>query len=327
MTSPDKSSPSPLSVRVAKRSDEAIDIRSFELVSADGSSLPRFTAGSHVDVHTPGGPVRQYSLCLDPADNSHYRIAVKKEPESRGGSRAMHETLDQGHVLTISAPRNNFALDESAEKTILMAGGIGITPILSMALRLEALGKPFELQYFSRSVAHTAFHELLSQKKYASSVKFHYALDPVAVRAYLRKYLWHRQEGAHLYICGPRPFMDLVEQTAAITWPPESVHLEYFTANPEALAGPRETFIVRLARSGGEYRIPADHTIVETLAEHGVHVETSCEQGVCGTCLTGVMEGLPDHRDVYLTDEEREAKDRMCCCVSRALTDVLVLDL
>ncbi len=294
---------------------------------ADAGTLPAFTAGSHIDVHTPGGPVRQYSLSTAPGSGNAYRIAVKKEPVSRGGSKAMHESLNEGDVITIGLPRNNFKLDETAGKAILIAGGIGITPIMSMTLRLEALGKPFELQYFSRSIAHTAFHDFLSQRKYADHVGFHYALEPDAVRAYLRKYLWHRQNDAHLYLCGPRPFMDLVEQTAAITWPPESVHLEYFSADPTALAGPRDSFTVRLARSGGDYVIPADKSICEALAEAGVHVETSCEQGVCGTCLTGVLEGVPDHRDVFLTDEEREANDRMTPCVSRACTDVIVLDL
>ena len=316
-----------LQVRVARKKQEALDICSFELVPADGGTLPRFTAGSHIDVHTPAGLVRQYSLCTTPDADGAYWIAVKKEPESRGGSKAMHETLEEGDTLHVSAPRNNFVLDETSEKTILIAGGIGITPILSMALRLEARGLPFELQYFSRSIAHTAFHEHLSQKKYADHVGFHYALEPESVRAYLRKYLWHRQAGAQLYLCGPRLFMDLVEQTAAITWPPESVHLEYFSADPASLAGPRDSFTVRLARTGGDYPIPADQSIVEALAAAGVSVPTSCEQGVCGTCLTGVLEGIPDHRDVFLTDEERAANDKMTPCVSRACSAVLVLDL
>jgi vanillate O-demethylase ferredoxin subunit len=147
------------------------------------------------------------------------------------------------------------------------------------------------------------------------------------VRAYLRKLLWHRPEGAHLYLCGPRPFMDLVETTAAPTWAPEAVHLEYFAADPAALGGPREHFVVKLARHGGEFEIPEGRTIIEVLAEHGIIVETSCEQGVCGTCLTGVLEGLPDHRDVFLSDAEKRAGDRMTVCVSRAKSPRLVLDL
>ena len=316
-----------LNVKVAKRKVEAIDICSFELVHPSGGDLPGFTAGSHIDVHIADGLVRQYSLCTRPGDPGFYRIAVKNEPQSRGGSRSMHDSAREGDLLTISAPRNNFALKEDAQRTLLIAGGIGITPLLSMALRLDALGKPFELQYFSRSIAHTAFHDVLSQKKFADRVGFHYALEPEAVRSYLRKYLWHRQEGTELYLCGPRPFMDLVEQTAAVTWPPESVHLEYFSADPASLSGPRESFVVRLARSGGDYVVPADKTIVHALAACGVHIETSCEQGVCGTCLTGLLEGVPDHRDVFLTDEERAANDKMLPCVSRAQSDVIVLDL
>lgn len=314
-------------VQVAKKALEATDICSFQLADPAGGKLPAFTAGSHIDVHLGDGLVRQYSLCDKPGNLGFYRIAVKNEPKSRGGSRAMHAQVKEGDILTISRPRNNFALNEDADRTVLIAGGIGITPLLSMALHLDALEKSFELQYFSRSLAHTAFHQLLSQRGLAEKVGFHYAVEPEAVRSYLRKHLWHHQNGAHLYLCGPRPFMDLVEQTAAITWPPKSVHLEYFSADPASLAGPRETFTVRLARSGGEYVIPGDKSIVQTLAERGVHVETSCEQGVCGTCLTGVLEGTPDHRDVFLTDEERAAGDKFLPCVSRAQSDILVLDL
>lgn len=316
-----------LGVKVARKVLEAAEICSFELNRAGGGTLPPFSAGSHIDVHIGEGLVRQYSLCIAPGDPSFYRIAVKHEPQSRGGSRAMHERVREGDLLQISAPRNNFALQEGGDHSVLIAGGIGITPLLSMALELDRQGRSFELQYFSRSIAHTAFHALLSQKKFSAKVGFHYALEPDAVRAYLRKHLWHHQEGAHLYLCGPRPFMDLVEQTAAITWAPEAVHLEYFTADPASLAGPRETFIVRLARSGRECAIPADRSIVQALRDNGVDVETSCEQGVCGTCLTGLLEGLPDHRDVFLTDEEREAGDKIMPCVSRARSDVLVLDL
>ena len=315
-----------LNVRVQCVKQEALDIKSFELAPAAGGSLPAFTPGSHIDVHPAPGIVRQYSLLNGPGDTTAYRIAAKLEPQSRGGSRAMHEAIREGQTLTISAPRNNFHLHEGARHTMLFAGGIGITPLLSMLQHLDARGDSFELQYFSRSVAHTAFHELLSQKKFADKVGFHYALEPEAVRGYLRKHLWHRQDGAHLYICGPRSFMDMVEQTAAITWPPESVHLEYFTADPEALAGPRDEFVVRCARSGGDYQIPADESIVDALRRQGIKIETSCEQGVCGTCLTGVLEGEPDHRDVYLTDEEKQTGDKMMPCVSRAKSSVLVLD-
>jgi vanillate O-demethylase ferredoxin subunit len=190
-----------------------------------------------------------------------YRIAVKKEPQSRGGSRAMHERVQPGDVLTIGVPRSNFELKEDIEHSVLIAGGIGITPLLSMALRLDAIGRSFELQYFSRSVAHTAFHELLSQRNFAGKVGFHYAIEPDAVRSYLRQHLWHHQKGAHLYLCGPRPFMDLVEQTAAITWAagirsPRVLHRRSCGAR----GATRQRSPFGLARSGGDYVIPADRT-------------------------------------------------------------------
>lgn len=196
-----------------------------------------------------------------------------------------------------------------------------------MARHLLVAGASFELQYFSRSIQHTAFHELLSAPEFKGKVAFHYALEPEAVRAYLRKLLWRRTDGSHLYLCGPGPLMNLVETTAAATWPPDAVHLEYFSADPASLSGPRDTFNVRLARAGGEYAVSADQTIVQALAAHGVIVETSCEQGVCGTCLSGVLEGTPDHRDVFLTDAEKKAGDKIMPCVSRSMSGTLVLDL
>ena len=317
---------STLSVRISRKQEEALDIASFELVAADGAALPSFTPGAHIDVHV-AGLIRQYSLCNSPEDCGRYLIAVKKEAESRGGSRAMHEDLNEGDLVTIGAPRNNFRLELSAGHTMLLAGGIGVTPMLSMANHLLATGASFELHYFPRSIAHTAFHGLLSSPEFAGKVYFHYALEPERLRASLHKLLWQRPEGGQLYLCGPRPFMDLVEASAAAGWPPETVHLEYFSADPESLAGRSDAFRVRLARSGGDYAVPAGKSIVQALAEQGVTVATACEQGVCGTCLTGVLEGVPDHRDAYLDDDEKRANDKMLPCVSRAKTPVLVLDL
>ncbi|MGE4240624.1 PDR/VanB family oxidoreductase [Ramlibacter sp.] len=317
---------STLSVRVDEIRNEAEDIKSFRLVSASGDPLPSFTAGSHIDVHVEPGLTRQYSLANAPEDGGAYLIAVKKEPLSRGGSRAMHERVRQGDVLQIGAPRNNFAL-ASAGRHLFFGGGIGITPLLGMAMHLDSGGVPWELHYFSRSPRHTAFHELLSAPRYAEKVHFHYALEQDAVRGYLRKQLWHRPDGAHLYLCGPRPFMDTVEQTASATWPPEAVHVEYFSADPASLAAPRPTFRVRLARRQIECTIPEDESICTALFDHGVRIESMCGQGVCGTCVTGVLEGIPDHRDVYLSAEQKAANDRIMPCVSRARSEMLVLDL
>ncbi len=316
-----------LLVHVNKIEDEAIDIKSFELVSADGKLLPSFIPGSHIDVHIADGIIRQYSLCNGPGNTQSYLIAVKKEAASRGGSRAMHEQIKVGDTLLIGMPRNNFSLIQEAKRHVLLGGGIGITPLLSMARHLLAAGADFEMNYFSRSIKHTAFHEVLSSPEFKGKVVFHYALEPDAVRAYLRKLLWSRPEGAHLYLCGPRFFMDQVEATAAATWPPHAVHLEYFVADPMSLAGPQDAFEVTLARSGGTYVIPEGQSIVDVLAQHGVRIEVSCEQGVCGTCLTGVLSGTPDHRDVFLSNEEKVRGDVILPCVSRCKSPKLVLDL
>lgn len=316
-----------LLVQVNKIEDEAIDIKSFVLVSADGKQLPSFIPGSHIDVHIAEGIIRQYSLCNSPDNARSYVIAVKKEAASRGGSRAMHEKIKVGDTLLIGMPRNNFSLIPEAKRHLLLGGGIGITPLLSMARHLLATGADFELQYFSRSVKHTAFHEIFSSPEFKGKVVFHYALEADAVRAYLRKLLWSRPEGAHLYLCGPGSFMDQVEATAAATWPPQTVHLEYFAADPMALAGPRDAFEVNLARTGGTYVIPEGQSIVDVLAQHGVQITVSCEQGVCGTCLTGVLSGTPDHRDVFLSQEEKARGDVILPCVSRCKSPKLILDL
>lgn len=315
-----------MNVVVKEIREEADEIKSFLLASMNGTPLPAYTAGSHIDVHIRNNLVRQYSLAGDPS-TGQYLIAVKKEQDSRGGSRAMHEFVRKGDRLKISEPRNNFRLVEGAKRHLLFAGGIGITPLLGMIWELETSGQPWELQYFSRSIRNTAFHDLLSAPKYAGKVSFHYAIERDAVRAYLRKHLWHREEASHLYLCGPRGFMDMVEQTAAITWPPEAVHLEHFAADPAALAGPRTEFKVRLARRQIECVVDRDQSICEALREQGVIIETSCSQGVCGTCVTGVLDGVPDHRDAFLTEAEKVAGDRLMPCVSRAKSEMLVLDI
>lgn len=320
--------PKTLKAGVVRIRREATDVASFELAPIDGNPpLPSFTPGSHIDVHIAPEIIRQYSLCNGPHETAHYLVAVKKEPQSRGGSRTMHEKLKEGSVITIGTPRNNFHLDWAAKHQLLLAGGIGITPLLSMAKHLLAGAADFHLQYFARSIDHMAFHEHLSGPQFKDKVTFHYALEPEAVRSYLRKLLSRRPEGGHLYLCGPRLFMDQVETTAAATWPPEAIHLEYFTADPLSLAGVQQSFEVTLARSGATYLIPEGRTITEVLAERGIRIEVSCEQGVCGTCLTGVLSGTPDHRDVFLSDEEKRACDKMTPCISRAKSKTLVLDL
>jgi vanillate O-demethylase ferredoxin subunit len=319
--------PAPLKLRVQSIRYETEEIKSFRLVATNRKSLPSFTPGAHISVQIPDGLTRQYSLCNGPGDTSAYHIAVKREPDSRGGSRVLHERVAEGDTLEVMAPRNHFPVETSAKHHLLLAGGIGITPLLSMARHLQATGASFELQYFTRSVKFTAFHEVLSQPEFSGKVNFHYALDPQSLRVYLHTLLRHRPEEGHLYACGPRPFMDLVEDIATVAWPQEAIHMEFFAADPLASSGPRQPFEITLARTRASYTVPAERSILQVLAEHGIRISNSCEQGVCGTCVTGVLEGTPDHRDAFLSERERKACDKMMLCVSRAKSERLVLDL
>jgi len=316
-----------LSVRVARKTVEAEGISSFELVSADGAPLPAFSAGSHVDVQVPGGLTRQYSLCNDPTETHRYLIAVLRDAGSRGGSVAMHDAVHEGDVLTISTPKNHFALAHEAGSHLLLAGGIGITPLLCMAERLGNVGAAFEMHYCTRSTTRTAFVSRIAAASFAPRVQFHFDDGAADQRLDLAALLATPVPGQHLYVCGPKGFMDAVLATArARGWPEGQLHYEFFAAEVAPHAGDG-SFEVKLASSGRIVVVPAEKTIVQALAEAGITVATSCEQGVCGTCLTRVIEGQPDHRDLYLTPEEQAAGDQMLPCCSRAKSARLVLDL
>jgi vanillate O-demethylase ferredoxin subunit len=316
-----------MSVRVNRIKHEAVNIKSFELVDPDGGRLPDFAPGSHIDVHVMPDIIRQYSLCNGPGDRNTYQIAVKKEETSRGGSSGMHEHVKEGDLITISQPRNNFPIAWAAKHHLLLAGGIGVTPLLGMARHLGAAGASFTLHYFARSEVYIGFREVLSSPGFAQHIVFHYGFGPDEMQSYLHDLLHDRPEEAHLYMCGPRPFMNVVASAAAPAWAPDAIHLEYFSAAPGLPAEAQRSFRVKLARSGHTYTIPADKTIVQVLVEHGIHIDVSCQQGVCGTCLTKVVEGTPDHRDEILGDAARQACNIMAPCVSRAVSDTLVLDL
>jgi vanillate O-demethylase ferredoxin subunit len=319
--------PQTLHVRVARKEALTPDISLFELVGADGAPLPLFSAGSHVDVLLPGGLTRQYSLCNDPGEFHRYQIAVLKDAQGRGGSRAMHETVHEGGTLSISAPKNHFMLAHGAKKSLLLAGGIGITPLLCMAERLFAIEQPFEMHYCTRSSDRTAFRERIVQSRYASAVQFHFD-DAAAEQQFdIAAHLKEPQEGVHLYTCGPKGFMDAVLSTARKSgWPEAQLHYEFFSAESVKLATDG-SFEVKLASSGRVLRVAAEQTVIAALAAGGVDVPTSCEQGVCGTCVTRVLAGEPDHRDLYLTPEEQAANDQFLPCCSRAKSAQLVLDL
>jgi vanillate monooxygenase ferredoxin subunit len=313
-----------LNVIVRARRPAADDITAYELVAADDSALPAFTAGAHVDVHLPNGLVRQYSLANAPGSD-HYLLGVLREAEGRGGSACMADQVQAGASLRISAPRNNFPLTEDAPHSLLLAGGIGVTPMFAMAHRLQALARPFALHYCTRSPARTAFREQITAT-FGPAVQFHFDDGAPAQQLDLAAVIAAAPAGTHLYVCGPAGFMEAVLKAAA-DWLAERVHTEYFSADPGLASADDGSFIVRLASTGAEYTVGAQESIIDALARHGIDVPVSCEQGICGTCLTGVLEGTPDHRDAFLTDDERAANNEMTVCCSRALSPLLVLDL
>lgn len=312
-------------VRIARKTVEAVDICSFELVDPDGLALPAFTAGAHIDVQVAPGLVRQYSLCNDPGETHRYQIGVLRDAHSRGGSVAMH-ALEVGQTLSISDPRNHFALAEQAPHSLLLAGGIGITPLLCMAQRLSALRQTFALHYCARAPERAAFVEQVAGSA-AWAAHVHYDDGPAVQRLDVRAVLASQPPGTHLYVCGPTGFMDAMLAAARdASWPEEQLHREYFGAAP-ADTSHDSSFEVQIASTGAVIRVEADRSVVEALAAAGIELPTSCEQGVCGTCLTRVIAGTPDHRDLYLTPLEQQRGDQFTPCCSRAKSARLVLDL
>lgn len=313
-------------VRVRAIVYEAEGIASFELRDPDGRTLPAFTAGSHIDVHIAPGFVRQYSLCNDPAEHHRYVIAALREEGGRGGSRALHDNTRVGDILTIRGPRNHFPLAAHANRHLLLAGGIGVTPMIAMVERLEATGAPYKLYYCTRSPGKTAFAERLAPLVAAGKVVIHHDGGEPSRSLDLARLLEHTEAGTHVYYCGPRAFMEAARRASA-HWPSDAVHCEYFTA-PTDVAAPisaNRPLKVKLARSGVTLDVPADRTIVDVLRANGVFIETSCENGICGTCLTRYVEGEPEHRDFVLDDSDRKEFVLVCC--ARAKTPVLTLDL
>ena len=304
---------------------EAQDIIGIELRPAPGVTLPAFEAGAHIDLHLPGGLVRSYSLLNDPAERHRYVLGVLRDAKSRGGSRAVHE-LRIGQALKISAPRQNFPLHESADHSVLVAGGIGITPLLSMAHRLKALGRSFEMLVLARSREACAFADTVQ----ALGVPVHWHFDqeaggPPDLKALLAARAPQGQ--THYYACGPAPMLDaFVAQCAALGY--EQAHIERFAAVEVAAASDaRGQFTVELRRSGQVFEVTPDTTLHKKLLDLRANVPFSCEEGICGSCETRVLEGEPDHRDSVLTEAEQARNDTMIVCVSGCKSARLVLDL
>lgn len=305
----------------------ADDIISIELVRADGQLMPIFDAGSHIDIHLPGGIIRQYSIWNHPDETHRYCIGVLKDPASRGGSKAVHEQLRVGQIVQISEPRNLFPLDLTAKRSVLFAGGIGITPILSMAQRLAQSNQDFELHYCARAAEKAAFVRKLKALPFADRVHFHFDSGADDQKLNAPAFFSQESQDSHIYVCGPTGFMDFVLGTARQHgWPESHLHKEYFAAAPTSKADDG-SFQIQIHSTGQVLQVAADQTVIQVLDAAGICVPVSCEQGICGTCVTKVLDGEPDHRDYFLSPEERAKNDQFTPCCSRAKSACLVLDL
>lgn len=305
---------------------EAQDTLSVELRPVVGQELAAFEAGAHIDLHLPNGMVRSYSLCNDSQERHRYVVAVLKDRNSRGGSRCVHEQLRVGTELTISTPRNNFALHEEAAHSVLVAGGIGVTPILCMARRLKALGRSFELLCFARSRQHMAFVDDI--QALGCPVHWHFDDEQGGPPA-LKSLLAQRQSDAqtHYYACGPAVMLDAFEQACAELGHTHA-HIERFAAvEVKASADARQSYTVELKRSGKTMEVTPDTSLHKVLLAAKADVPFSCEEGVCGSCETRVLEGVIDHRDSVLSPAERATNKVMMVCVSGCKSERLVLDL
>ena len=315
--------PRRLTVEVTAKRPTATDICEIELRPTSGV-LPTAQPGGHIDVQLPNGLTRQYSLVNAPGEQDHYVIGVKREPSSRGGSAWIHDELNAGDSLTISEPHHQFVLRRDSFRTLLIAGGIGITPILAMAQALHANGLTFELHYFAQSDQHVAFGDRLG--RLGAAVRLHLGRAPAETADDLAGLLAGPGAGEHLYSCGPGPMLNAIRDTAAAAgWPDSSVHFEYF-ANPTELDN-SGSFQINLARSGITATVPPGVSVLTVIRANGIELESSCEQGACGTCAVGVLGGTPLHQDVYLNATEHAANERMMTCVSRAVSPALVLDI
>lgn len=316
-----------MSLEVRAKRREAETVYSFELSRPDLSALPPFEAGAHVEVCLGNGLVRHYSLCNSPAERDRYVLGVLKASPSRGGSLAM-TALNVGDVVQVGAPRNLFQLDDQASHCVLIAGGIGVTPILAMARQLHLQGRSFELHYLARSRRTAAFVREIEGAPFAHRVTFHFESE-LGARSDLEQLVGKPGDQNHLYVCGPASLMDAVFAAAlARGWSASHLHREHFKAEPpHASATEDERPFKVVARSTGQaYEVPAGTSVLDVLDAAGVFVLSSCREGLCGTCVTGVVEGTPDHQDHCLSAQERDANTLFIPCRSRSKSPVLVLD-
>ena len=313
---------------------EAIGINSYELVDPTGTMLPQAAAGAHIDLYLEGGIVRQYSLANDPADRHHYVIAVLRDETGRGGSKAVHASLQVRGLVPVSLPRNNFPVADEASRNILLAGGIGLTPLKAMAHHFERTGAEYVLHYCCKGEDFAVFSRELAPLITTGHVVMHFDGGKVCDSLDIGVLLQNHVAGTHLYYCGPQGFMDACAR-ASTHWPAGSVHFEHFkTPQPRidadavaltAATTAADGFEVRIASTGQTLQVPESKTIVEVLRAAGIAIDTSCEAGLCGTCKVRFLSGEVDHRDFVLSDAEQH--DYLTACVSRCNSTTLVLDL
>lgn len=299
----------------------ARDTHAFEFRRTDGRPLPTYAPGAHIGLHLSDSLVRQYSLTSAEEAPPAYVIGVKRDAQSKGGSRYMHESLRVGAIVRIEPPRNNFPLVESAQHSVLIAGGIGITPIWCMLQRLRSLGNKFAAYYSCRSRADAAFLDELSQM---GRVALHFDEETPGKLLDLPAIVANAPKGAHFYCCGPLPMLAAFEAATA-RLPREQVHVEYFSAKQASAT--EGGYKVELKKSGRSFDVPVGKSILHVLREAGIKVPSSCEGGICGTCETRIVSGKADHRDSILSDAEREGNETMMICCSGCVGDKLVLDL
>jgi ferredoxin-NADP reductase len=311
-----------VSLRVESTTQVSVGVTELVLVAADGSELPSWAAGSHIDVKIRPGLVRQYSLCSDPGDRSRWRVAVLREPASRGGSIVLCERVRAGDVLTVTGPRNHFPLHESP-RYLFIAGGIGITPIIPMIKAAQDARADWRLVYGGRSEASMAYLDEVRRIDPARVLEW-----PQDLRGLIEldQLLAEPQPGTLIYCCGPEPLIAAVEARSA-HWPHKTLQVERFAPRPLTDVPANTSFEIELVDSDEVLVVPPDRSILEVVDEAGIFVLSNCEEGTCGTCQTAVLEGVPDHRDSVLDEDERAANDTMMICVSRALSSRLVLDL
>ncbi len=315
-----------LNLRITQMVRETEDVLAIELRSSEEASLPAFTAGAHIDLHLPNGLTRSYSLMNDPVERDRYVIGVQRDPRSRGGSAWIHANLRPGGDLKVSPPLNNFRLTDTADFYLLIGGGIGITPLISMIHDLHRRGSAYRLYYCTRSPARTAFLPLIGTLCEAGRVTvIHDQGDPrngLDVGALLATPV----AGCHVYCCGPSGLMRAVRD-ACTGWPAGAVHFEWFAADAAAARRSESSFEIVIASTGQQISVPVGTSILEALGQAGIKIESRCAEGLCGTCLTPVLSGLPDHRDLVLSDREKTENNLIAVCCSRARTPTLVLGL